>query len=112
MRGQLEREIAPVQSISSSAYDGAQPSTDEDDDNETDSRGPHSNENGQQNGIPSAASAQKAFNVDALAKRGKSKQPTAKKEVSTPKPPTGKKGKKVRARQAFHRLQSRCFLSV
>lgn len=87
---------SPVQAITSAVYVGAQPGTDDDDENEANCNGHQSKENGQQNGKKSAASSQNAFNVDALVKRGKSKQPAAKKEpITNPKLPASKKGKKV-----------------
>lgn len=89
-----------MQSNTIAATADSQPSRDNDEDDETDTSGPNSSENGHQNGIALAAEAQKAFNIDALAKRGKSKQCTVKKEPSTTaKQPASKKGKKVRILQ-------------
>lgn len=106
-------ERVRMQSISTAVNGSAQPSTDDEEDNEADSSGPNSYENGPQNGIELTASDKKAFNVDALAKRGKSKQPVVKKEPTpTPKPSASKKGKKVCTVQPRYSSRTQCLYAV
>jgi hypothetical protein len=86
-----------MQSITTAANGCAQPSTDDDEEDEDeDNRVPNSKENGHQSEIVSVEPASKVFDVDALTKRGKLKNPTARKEPSfNSKQPATKKGKKV-----------------
>lgn len=70
-------------------------STDDDEEAEAEAIGANAIDGAMMNSSASA-SKQQAFNVDALAKRGKGKQTPSKKECFTlPKPSTAKKGKKV-----------------